>query len=97
MLPQENPLGLGRELTGYVLTEIMELMGIKQLLTSPYYPQGKGIMERSHQTIGNMIRVQLANGDDRDWVDVLPGVMLLFNEMEQGNDGYSASQIMWGQ
>ena len=23
--------------------------------------------------------------------------MLLFNEMEQGNHGYSASQIMWGQ
>ena len=44
-----------------------------------------------------MVRAQLANRDDRDWVDVLPGVMLLFNEMEQDNHGYSASQIMWGQ
>ena len=76
---------------------MMELMLIKQLLTSPYYPQGNGIVERSHQTIGNMIRAQLANRDDRDWVDVLPGIMLLFNEMEQGNHGYSAFQIMWGQ
>ena len=75
----------------------MELMGIKQLLTSPYYPQGNGIVERSHRTVGNMVWARLAKRDDRDWVDVLPGVMLLFNEMERDNHGYSASQIMWGQ
>ena len=87
----------GTEFTGRVWAEMIELMGIKQLLTSPYYPQGNGIVERSHRTIGNMIRAQLANRDDRDWVDVLPGIMLFFNEMEQGNHGCSASQIMWGQ
>ena len=26
---------------------------------------------------------------------MLPGIMLLFNEMEQNNHGYSASQVMW--
>ena len=44
-----------------------------------------------------MIRAQLAHRDDRDWVDVLPGEMLMFNEMYQENHGYLASQIMWGQ
>ena len=44
-----------------------------------------------------MVRAQLANQDDRDWINVLPGIILLFNEMEQDNHGYSASQIMWGQ
>ena len=38
----------------------------------------------------------LANRDDRDWVDVLPGVMLVFNEIEQENHGYTAFQVMWG-
>ena len=87
----------GTEFTGRVWSEMMEWMGIKQLLTSPYYPQGNGIMERSHRTVGNMVRAQLANRDGIDWVDALPGVMLLLNEMEQDNHGYSASQIMWGQ
>ena len=87
----------GMEFTGHVWAEMMELMGIKQLLASPYYRQGNRIVERSHRTIDNMIRAQLANRDDRHWVDVLPGIMLLFNEMEQGNHGYSASQIMWRQ
>ena len=62
----------------------------------PYYPQGNGIVEWSHRTIGNMTRSQLAHRDDRDWVDVLPGVMLMLNEMDQENHGYSASKITWG-
>ena len=61
----------------------MELLGIQQILTSPYYPQGKGIIEWSHHTVGNMVWAQLAHRDDREWVDVLPGIMLVYNEMEQ--------------
>ena len=92
--PKKILSGRGMEFTGHVWAEMTELMGIKQLLTSHYYPQGNGIVERSHRTIGNMIQAQLANRDDNDWVDVLPRIMLLFNEMEEGNNGHSASQIM---
>ena len=74
----------------------MELLEIQQILTSPYYPQGNRITERSHHTVGNMVRAQLGHRDDRRWVDVLPGIMLVHNEIEQENHGYNASQIMWG-
>ena len=47
--------------------------------------------------VSNINRIHLVNRDDRGWVDVLPGVMLAYNEMEQGQHGYSASQVMWGQ
>ena len=86
----------GTEFTGRVWGEMMELLGIQQILTSPYYPQGNGIIEWSHRTVGNMVRAQLAHRDDREWEDVLPGIMLIYNEMEQENHGYTASQIMWG-
>ena len=51
----------GTEFTGRVWAEMMELMGMKQLFTSLYYPEGNGIVERGHRTIGNMIRAQQAN------------------------------------
>ena len=86
----------GTEFTGRVWSEMMELMGIRQMSTYPYYPQGNGIVEVSHRIIGNMIHAQLAHRDDRDWVDVLPGVMLMFTKMDQENHGYPASKIMWG-
>ena len=75
----------------------MELLGIQQILTSPYYRQGKGIIERSHGTVGNMVQAQLGHRDDHELVDVLPGIMLIYNEIEQENHGYTVSQIMWGQ
>ena len=43
-----------------------------------------------------MVRAQLGHRDDCEWVDVLPGIILMYNEMEQENHGYTASQIMWG-
>ena len=57
----------------------MELLGVQQVLTSPYYPQGNGIVERSHRTIHNLLRAHLMSKDDDSWVDLLPGVMLTFN------------------
>ena len=85
------------EFTGRVWTELMELLGIQQMLTSPYYPQGNRIIGCSHRTVPNMIFSHLVNHDDRYWVDVLSGIMLLYNEMEQVQHGYSASQVMWRQ
>ena len=38
-----------------------------------------------------MVRAQLGHRDDRDWVNVLPGIMLMYSEMEQENHGYTAS------
>ena len=44
-----------------------------------------------------MIHSHLVLRGDLDWVDVLPGIMLMSNEMEQGQHGYSASKVMWEQ
>ena len=85
------------EFTGHLEKELLELLGIQQLLTFPYHSQGNGIVERSHRMVSNMIWAHLANRDDRGWVDVLPGVMLAYNEMEQGRHSYLAPQVMWGQ
>ena len=87
----------GTEFTGRIWTDLMDLLGVHQVLTSPYYPQGNGIVERSHQTIHNLLRAHLSNQGDDNWVDLLPGVMLTFNEMTQDHHGFTASQILWGQ
>ena len=62
----------GTEFTSGIWMELMELLGIQQLLTSPYYPKGDVIVERSHRTMSYMIHAHLVNRDDRGWVYVLP-------------------------
>ena len=54
--PQKILSDRGTELTGCVWGELMELLGIQQFLTSPYYPQGNGIIKQIHCTVGNMVR-----------------------------------------
>ena len=51
----------GTEFTGCVWEELMELLEIQQVLTSPYYPRGNGNIERSDRTVGNMVRAQLGH------------------------------------
>ena len=75
----------------------MNLLGVQQVLTSPYYPQGNGIVEQSHRTIHNLLRAHLSSQEDENWVDLLPGVMLTINEMTQDEHEFTASQILWGQ
>ena len=77
----------GTEFTGRIWTKLLELLGIQKLLTSPYYPQGNGIVERSHRTVSNMIPVHLVNRDDRGWVDVLPGSCLPIMKWSKGSMG----------
>ena len=85
------------EFTGRIWTDLMDLLGVQQVLTSPYYPQSNGIVEHSHRTIHNLLRAHLSKQDDDNWVDLLPGVMLTFNEMTQDHHGSTTSQILWGQ
>ena len=39
----------------------------------------------------------MTSKDDGSWVDLLPGVMLTFNEMTQDHHGFTALQNLWGQ
>ena len=87
----------GTEFTGRIWAELMSLLGVQQVLTSPYYPQGNGIVERSHRTIHNLLRAHLSIQDDENWVELLPGVMLTFNEKTQDQHGFITLQILWGQ
>ena len=80
-----------------IWTDLIYLLGVQRVLTSPYYSQGNGIVECSHQTNNNLLQSHMTSKDDGSLVDSLPGVMLTFNEMTQDHHGFTASQILWGQ
>ena len=49
-----------------IISEMCKLLGVKTLQTMPYHPQMNGLVERSHQTIMQMI-VKLGEDDKADW------------------------------
>ena len=87
----------GREFVGEVWGKLTRSLGIQQLLTSPYHPEGNFINEQSHRTINNMLRARLLDGTpSRTRVDKIPGIMLALNAMAHEPHGFSASMIATG-
>ena len=87
----------GREFISDIWTKLLRSLGIQQVLTSPYHPEGNAINERSHRTPNNMLRARLLEGpSSKAWVDKVPGIMLTLNAMPHEPHGFSASMIATG-
>ena len=87
----------GREFIRAIWTKLLRSLGIQQVLTSQYHPEGNAINERSHRTLNNMLRARLLEGPSaKAWVDKLPGIMLTLNAMPHEPHGFSASMIATG-
>ena len=72
----------GREFISDLWTKLLCSLGIQQVLTSPYHPEGNAINERSHRTLNNMLHTCLLEGpSSKSWVDKVPGIMLTLNAM----------------
>ena len=87
----------GREFVSAIWTKLLHYLGIQRVFTSPYYPEGKVINERSHRTLNNMLRARLLEGSSsKAWVDKVPGTMLALNTMPHEPHGFSASMVATG-
>ena len=51
-----------REFISAIWTKLLRSLGIQQVLTSPYHPEGNTINEKSHRTLNNMLRAHLLEG-----------------------------------
>ena len=57
----------GTEFTNRKVNRLMEALGIKHSLSSPYYPQGNGLAERTNQTIAQKMWKASANREAWDY------------------------------
>ena len=87
----------GREFISDIWTKLLRSLGIQQVLTYPYHPEGNAINERSHRTLNNMFHARLLEGpSSKAWVDKVTGIMLTRNSMPHKFHGFSASMIATG-
>ena len=87
----------GREFISSIWTKLLRSLGVQQVLTLPYHPEGNAINERSHRTLNNMLRARLLEGPStKAWVEKVPGIMLTLNAMPHEPHGFSSSMIATG-
>ena len=84
----------GQEFISAIWIKLLHSLGIQQVLTSPYHPEGNVINERNHRTLNNMLRARLLEGPStKAWVDKVPGIMLTLSAMPHEPHGFSASMV----
>ena len=78
-----------------VIEEMCKILGVKKLQAMPYHPQTNGMVERSHQTIMQIIR-KLGEDKKADWPSHLAEIVHAYNATHSAVTGYSPHYLMFG-
>jgi len=57
------------------MSNLCRFWEINQSRTTPYHPQGNGVVERNNRMLGDALRSLLLGRDQEEWDLVLPQVM----------------------
>ena len=95
-LPEQLHSDQGAQFEGELMIELCDLWGIKKTRTSPYHPQGNGVVERGNRTLGDALRTLLLSRSQEDWDLLLPQIMRTFRATPHSGTGETANGLMLG-
>ena len=85
----------GRQFESELLAEVCRLLGIHKTRTTPYHPQGDGLMERFNRTLLDML-ANTAKDHPFQWEQHIRSVCMAYNSSVQTTTGYSPFYLMFG-
>ncbi|MBW0481108.1 hypothetical protein O181_020823 [Austropuccinia psidii MF-1] len=93
--PKEVTVDGGAEF-GKELKEAVK-RGVSRIrITTPYYPEAQGMVERSHKKLKDAL-VQMCGEDGTKWKEYLPIIALADKILVKGTAGYSPFELQLGQ
>ena len=95
-LPDKLHSDQGRQFEGKLIEELCKLLQIEKTRTTPYHPQGDGLVERANRTILDMLATVVR--DHKDWESHLRATCMAYNTSVQSTTGQSHSPffLMFG-
>ncbi|KAF5397787.1 Transposon Ty3-I gap-Pol polyprotein [Paragonimus heterotremus] len=68
----------GSNFESMLMREMCHIFNIKKSITTAYYPEENGLMERTNHTLKNSFKAFLNPEDTRDWDIALPRCLLAY-------------------
>ena len=94
-VPEQLHSDQGRQFESQLIAEICKLLKISKTRTTPYHPQGDGLVERFNRTLLNMLATTVKSHQG-DWEDHIRAVCLAYNSSVQHTTGYTPFYLMFG-
>ncbi|KAI8507260.1 hypothetical protein Bbelb_146400 [Branchiostoma belcheri] len=85
----------GRQFEAETMRELYTTLGIAKSRTTPYHPQGDGLVERFNRTLKSMLSKYVSSTGD-DWDDHLPHILLAYNTSVHASTGYTPFYLVHG-
>ena len=93
--PEQLHSDQGRQFESELIKEICKLLEIRKSRTTPYHPQGNGIVERFNRTLLDMLATT-AHNHPSDWDLYIRKVCLAYNSSIHSSTGFSPFFLMFG-
>ena len=86
-LPDRLHADQGRQFEGKLIEELCKLLQVEKTHTTPYHPQGDGLVERANRTILNMLATVVK--EHKDWESHLRATCMAYSSSIQSTTGQS--------
>lgn len=94
-IPKEILSDRGTQFTSAMMEEILRLLSVKGLKTTPYHPQCNGLVERFNGTLKKMLRRMTAD-QPKEWPRFISPLLFAYREAPQSSLKFSPFELVYG-
>jgi len=82
-LPEQIHTDQGAQFQSQLMKDLCQVWGVNQSRTTPYHPQGNGVVERNNRMLGDALRSLLLGRSQEEWDTMLPQIMRAYRSSTQ--------------
>nr|VZI14737.1 unnamed protein product [Spirometra erinaceieuropaei] len=86
----------GSNFDSQLFREVCSLLDIHKTRTTPYHPEGNGLVERTNRTIHNLLLAFTKDSHEHDWDVQLPFCLLAYRSSVHSSTGFTPHYLWTG-
>ncbi|KAL9963057.1 hypothetical protein ACROYT_G032222 [Oculina patagonica] len=94
-VPEEILSDLGTQFVSECMKEVMRLLSIKQLTTTPYHPMCNGMTEKFNGSLKLMLK-RLCSEQPKQWHRYINPLLFAYREVPQESTGFAPFELLYG-